>query len=62
MLTPRSWATWARLRDLENATAEDMGKAERAKLILYGAQILGKLIEGTDIEDRLRELERDRER
>jgi hypothetical protein len=39
-----------------------MGKAERAKLILYGAQILGKLIEGTDIEDRLRELERDRER
>src|SRR5438132_11946957 len=42
------------LRDLETGKMEP----EKARAVCYGAQILGKLIEGEDLEKRLRELER----
>lgn len=47
------------LRQVENSVPE--GEAldvARARVMLYGASILASLVQGSDFEDRLRELER----
>lgn len=46
------------VRDVERATPEEIPPVDRARLLLYGAQILQKLIVESDLEVRVNRLER----